>query len=205
VSEGHAVTERRAEVVERPVTYAYRPSALGSLREFSLSDDGIDWVAGVQSGHIPYRDIFHVRMSYRPITMQPHRFVTELWAKDAPKLQIASTSWKSVAEQQRLDQPYSAFVRELHHHISATPTSARLERGSSPLVYWPSLFVFIVVALGLAALIVRTLQFGAYSGAALAGAFLALFLWQGGNFIQRNRPGIYGPDLLPKDVMPRPP
>ena len=204
MSEGHAVTERPAEVVERPVTYAYRPSALGSLREFSLSGDGIDWVAGVQSGHVLYRDIFHVRMSYRPITMQPHRFVTELWAKDAPKLQIVSTSWKSVAEQKRLDQAYSAFVRELHRHISVA-TSARLERGSSPLIYWPSLFVFVVVAIGLAALIVRTLQFGAYGGAALVGTFLVLFLWQGGNFIQRNRPGIYSADTLPKDVMPWPP
>lgn len=195
--------EPRAEVVERPVTYAYRPSAWGALREFSLSDDGIDWVAGVRSGCVPYRDIRHLRMSYRPTSMQSHRFITELWAKDATKLQIASTSWKSMTEQQRLDQPYSAFVRELHRRIAATPTRVRFERGSSPLLYWPSLLVFVAVGLGLAALVVRALQFATYGGAALVSAFLVLFLWQGGNFIQRNRPGVYSANELPKDVMPQ--
>jgi len=197
------VIEQRAEVLERPATYAYRPSAMGALREFNLSDDGIDWVAGVQSGHVPYRNIRQLRMSYRPTSMQSHRFVTELWANDAPKLQIASTSWKSVAEQQRLDQRYSAFVRELHRRIAATPTIVRFERGSSPLLYWPSLLVFLAVGLGLAALIVRALQFVTYGGAVLVGVFLVLFLWQGGNFIRRNRPGVYNANALPTDVMPR--
>ncbi|HYC16295.1 MAG TPA: hypothetical protein VEC94_03735 [Pseudolabrys sp.] len=135
--------------------------------------------------------------------MQSHRFITELWAKDATKLQIASTSWKSMTEQQRLDQPYSAFVRELHRRIAATPTRVRFERGSSPLLYWPSLLVFVAVGLGLAALVVRALQFATYGGAALVSAFLVLFLWQGGNFIQRNRPGVYSANELPKDVMPQ--
>jgi hypothetical protein len=197
------VIEPPSDTTGRAITYAYRLSALGPFREFRLSDDGIDWVAGVQSGHVPYRNIRHLRMSYRPTSMQLHRFVTELWADGAPKLQIVSSSWKSVAEQERLDESYSAFVRELHGRISSAPTSARLERGSSPIVYWPSLVVFVVVALGLAMLIIRELQFGAFSGAAFVCTFLALYLWLGGNFIRRNRPGVYRVDTLPKDVMPR--
>jgi hypothetical protein len=192
------VTEAAVEAV----TYAYRPSVMGAAREFKLSNDGIDWTAGVRSGHIPYRDIRRLRMMYRPASMQSQRFVTELWGKGAPKLTITSTSWKSMFEQERQDQSYSVFVRELHHRISIATTSARFEQGHSPLIYWPGLAVFVAVALGLAALIARAMQAGAFGGAAFIGAFLALYLWQSENFFQRNRPGIHGPDALPKNVMP---
>jgi hypothetical protein len=198
------VVESSTDISRRPVSYAYRPSAFGPLRTFTLSEDGIDWVAGIQSGHLPYRNIRSLRMSFRPTSMQPRRFVVELWGEGAPKLQIASSTWKSITEQERLDQPYSAFVRDLHSRISNAGGSARFLQGSSPLIYWPSLAVFVVVALGLAALAVRALRAGTWSGAALVAVFLALFVWQGGNFIRRNRPRAYEADALPSDVMPTP-
>jgi len=143
-------------------------------------------------------------MSFRPTSMQPQRFVVELWGEGAPKLQVASCTWKSITEQERLDQSYSAFVQDLHSRISNAGGSARFLQGRSPLIYWPSLAVFVLVALGLAALFVRALRADTLSGAALVAAFLALFVWQGGNFIRRNRPRAYEADALPKDVMPTP-
>jgi lipopolysaccharide export LptBFGC system permease protein LptF len=196
------VTESPLDAAGNVVTYAYRPSVMGAVREFKLSDDGIDWAAGVRSGHIPYRNIRLLRMSYRPTSIQSQRFVTELWGEGAPKLTINSSSWKSMVEQERLDQSYSAFIRELHLRISKVATSARFAQGSRPLIYWPSLVVFVAVALALAGLIARALQIGASGGAAFVGAFLALYLWQGGNFLRRNRPGEYCPGALPKEVMP---
>jgi hypothetical protein len=63
-----------------------------------------------------------------------------------------------MVEQERLDQSYSAFLRELHRRMSTTKGAARFEHGGHPLVYWPSLAIFLVVALGLAALVVETLR-----------------------------------------------
>ena len=137
------------------------------------------------------------------MTMQSYRFVTELWAEGAPKLQIVSSSWKSLVEQERLDETYLAFVRELHRRIDVAAAPVRFEQGANPLVYWPGLIVFVAVALGLAALIAYALQVGAARGAALSCGFLALLLWQFGNFFRRNRPRVYHPDRLPPDVMPR--
>ena len=59
------------------------------------------------------------------------------------------------------------------------------------------------MALGLAFLVVRALQADAKGGAAVIGGFLALFLWQGGNFFGRNRPCLYRPDALPAELMPK--
>jgi len=70
-------------------------------------------------------------------------------------------------------------------------------------MYWPGVAAFVVVALGLSALIVRALEAHALGGATLIGLFLLLFVWQAGKFFRRNRPGEYRPDALPPEVLPR--
>ena len=109
-----------------------------------------------------------------------------------------------MVEQERLDRSYSDFVRELHRRIARAMSPTRFERGTSPLIYWPGLAIFVAVALGLAGGAVQALHAGAYAGAAFAGGFLALYLWQIENFLRRNRPGTYSPEALPKEVMPPP-
>ena len=193
----------RAEVGEGAIAYSYRPSLLGAAWEFKLAGDGLDWAAGRKAGHIPFRNLRCLRMSYRPASMQSHRFMTELWAEGAPKLEIVSSSWKSMVEQERLDRPYTAFVGELHRRIALADVPARFEQGSNPILYWPGLAAFVGVALGLALLVVRALQAEAKGGATFVAFFLVLFLWQGGNFFRRNRPGLYRPDALPAELMPK--
>ena len=48
-----------------------------------------------------------------------YRFLTEVWTADGPKLQIASTSWKSLVEHERLDEAYRVFVTELCRRVGA--------------------------------------------------------------------------------------
>ena len=195
--------EQVADATGETVSYSYRPSLLGAPREFSLTGQGIDWVAGLRSGTVAFDRVRKLRVSYRPNSMQSHRFVTELWADGSPKLQIVSSSWKSMMEQERLDGAYSSFIRELHRRVLQANGATQFERGSNPLVYWLGIMVFAGAGIGLAALIVRALQAGAPTSAAIVGAFLVLYLWQAGNFFRRNRPGTYRPDSLPADVMPR--
>jgi len=184
-------------------TYSYRPSLLGAAWEFRLTGDGIEWSAGRQSGRVAFAKVRRLRMSYRPANMQSHRFVTEVWADGAPKLQIVSCSWKSMVQQERLDKPYSAFIAELHRRVAQSGAAASFEQGSNPLIYWPGLVMFAGVGIGLLLLVVRALQADAMGGAAFIGAFFVLFLWQGGNFFRRNRPGVYRPDALPAVLMPQ--
>ena len=194
--------ERAGEAAER-TAFAYRASMFGAAREFRLAGDGLEWTIGRQSGRIPFGAVRRLRMSFKPANMQWQRFLTEVWADGTPKLEIVSTSWKSLVEQERLDQRYTAFVTELHRRIALAAAPARFERGRSPFLYWPSLIVFAGVALVAAMLIVRALQSDAKGGAAFIAGFLVLFLWQGGNFFRRNRPGLYRPDALPAELMPK--
>lgn len=186
-------------------TYSFRPSLLGAPWEFRLTAGGMDWTAGHRSGRLRYRDVRRVRLSFKPAGIQTHRFLTEIWAEGTPKLQIASTSWKSMVEQERFDDAYAAFVGELHARIAdAAPTGAvRFERGTNPFAYWPGLVLYGVVGLGLIAVVVRALELHTLGPAAFVAAFVALFLWQGANFFRRNWPGTYRPDALPEQLLPR--
>lgn len=183
--------------------YGYRPSLMGAPWQFKLAEDGIEWSAGRRTGHIPYRNIRRLRMSFRPANMQTQRFLTEVWADGESTLKISSSSWKSVVEQERLDKAYSAFVGELHRRIARAAAPARFEQGSNPLLYWLGLAVFVGVVCGLGLLVVRGLQAEAWSGAAFIAAFLALCLWQGSVFFQRNRPGFYRAEAPPAALLPK--
>jgi hypothetical protein len=188
---------------QQTLDYAYRPSLLGAPIEFRLQGNVLDWTAGPRSGRVPLRDVRLVRMSFKPGSMQPYRFITELWAEGAPRLEIVSSSWKSMVEQERLDAPYVGFVTELHRRITLAGAPARFQQGKHALLYLPGLALFVVVGLLLAALVPRALQAHTLGGAAFIIAFLALFLWQGGNFFRRNRPGSYRPDALPPELLPK--
>jgi hypothetical protein len=95
------------------VVYAYKPSLMGAPFEFRLAPDALEWRRGGSAGRAPYGRIRRIRLGFRPMTMQNYRFLTEVWITDGPKLQIASTSWKSLVEHERFDAAYRAFVTEL--------------------------------------------------------------------------------------------
>jgi hypothetical protein len=201
------MTDVSAPSAADDVAYSYRPSLLGAAWSFRLTDGGLAWEAGRKSGLIPFRAIRSVRLSYKPVSMQQQRFLTEIWAEGAPKLEIVSSSWKSMVEQERLDKTYAAFVVELHRRLAQVENQGQLpvryEQGRPASLYWPGFAVFTGVALGLAWLTVRALESGAMAGAVFVAAFMLLFLWQGGNFFRRNRPGRYSPDALPAVLMPK--
>jgi hypothetical protein len=143
-----------------------------------------------------------MRLSYRPTTMQSHRFMLEIWPEGGGRLKLLSVSWKSIAEQTRQDEAYVTFVHALHRRTHAAAAGVRCERGVPAIQYWIGLILFAAVSLALAALFVRGVQAGSWAGAAFIAAFLALFLWQLGNFFKRNRPGRYTADALPEDLLP---
>jgi len=187
----------------REFDYAFKASLLGAPMEYRLADDALEWRKGAYAGRAAYGRIRRMRLSFRPMTMQPYRFLAEVWPADAPKLQIASTSWKSVFEQQRLDGEYGTFVIELNRRVAGARGNTIFVTGSPVFIYWPGAAVFVGAAFGVAALGVRALQSGAFAAAGFIAAFFALFIWQAGNFFLRNRPAAYDPHAVPQRVLPK--
>lgn len=183
--------------------YAYKPSLLGGVWTFQLAPEALIWTIGSASGRVPYADIRHIRMAFRPVTLQSYRFLTEIWSDKNPKIPIASASWKSMMEQERLDDSYARFVRALHQKIAEARGTPQLQAGAVPLLYWPGLVIFAGICLAVAALITRALQQGETGATLFLLGFFVLLLWQLGGFFKRNRPRTYTIDALPADVLPK--
>jgi len=182
--------------------YSHKPSLIGAAWDLRLRPDALEWRTSRHAGRIQYGSIARVRLSYRPVALQSRRFVAEIWQLGKPRLAIPSTSWRSVTEQERQDQAYGAFIRELHRRISRFGAQVSYEAGLPFFVYWPGLVLFAATGLALVALIVRGLQAGAFAGAALVGIIFVPLLWQSGTFFWRNQPGRYRPDALPERLVP---
>lgn len=194
--------DQDGEAPDDPV-YAFKPSLMGAPSAFRLRSEGLAWQIGRRSGLLRYGRIRAVRLSYRPVTMQGHRFVTEIWSQDSPKIQIVSVSWRSLVEQQRQDAPYAAFIAELHRRIAAAGTAAQFTTGLPVLTYWLGVVVFAGVMIAMGVMVVRAMRLEQWAASAMIGAFFLVFAYQIGNYFRRNRPGAYRPDAIPADALPR--
>jgi branched-subunit amino acid transport protein len=137
--------------------------------------------------------------------MQSHRFIAEIWSPDSPKIQIASVSWRSIMEQERLDRAYSEFVTELHRRIAAAGGEVQFSSGVPAAIYWLGVVVFAAVMIAIVIMAGRSALAMQWTSAAIVAAFLAVFVWQIGGYFLRNRPGRYRPDAIPPGIMPKAP
>lgn len=183
--------------------YAFKASLAGAMCQFTLKPDALHWQVGRRSGSARYERIRAVRLSYRPVTMQSHRFVAEIWPSEAAKIQIVSVSWRSMFDQQRLDAAYAAFIAELHRRIAAAGGATQFSTGLPAVTYWIGVVVFAAVLLATAALALRAVRFAQWSASAVVAVFFAVFAYQIGNYFHRNRPAPYRPDELPAAVLPK--
>ena len=194
---------RDAHVSAPAISYAYKPALYGAVWQFRLTPDALEWDAGARGGRVRFADIRRMRLSYRPVSMQNQRFLAEIWPLRGEKLQVASTSWRSMVDQPRQDAAESAFVLELHRRLVGARADVACESGAPALRYWPGVVMFAGVVLALSALTVHAIAAGQWPAVALVATVLALFLLQqAGTFVVRNRPGRYRADAPPRGLLP---
>jgi hypothetical protein len=184
-------------------TYEFKASLVGAMCQFKLMPEGLHWQVGRRTGNARYDRLRAVRLSYRPVTMQSYRFVTEIWPADQPKIQIVSVSWRSMVSQQRLDAAYTGFIIELHRRIAAAGARTQFSTGLPVVTYWVGVVVFSGVMLATAVLALRAVQIAQWSASAVIVIFFAVFAYQLGQYFYRNRPQRYQPDRIPAHVLPK--
>jgi hypothetical protein len=182
--------------------YAYKASLVGSAHQFELTEQGLSWRVAGRTGLWPYEDIACVRLSYRPVSMQARRFRADLGKSDGGRLAIFSTSWQTAALMAPQDKDYRAFIVELHSRMAKAASGAVLTGGLQPRLYAAAIACVALLAVAMTGLLLRSLATGEWAGALFLVGFAALFAWQVGGFIRRNRPVTYSFDELPKALLP---
>jgi hypothetical protein len=182
--------------------YAYKASLIGSAHLFELTEQGLSWRSGGRTGLWSYADIAGVRLSYRPVSMQARRFRADIRNADGGRLAIFSTSWQTAALMAPQDRDYRAFIVELHRRMAEAGSRATLAGGLHPRLYAAAILCVGLLAVAMTALLLRSVVTGEWAGALFLVGFAALFAWQVGGFLARNRPLIYGFDDLPQALLP---
>ncbi|WP_407180174.1 hypothetical protein [Bradyrhizobium sp. STM 3562] len=184
------------------IRYAYKASLIGAAHQFELTDAGSGWRLAGRSGAWAYGDIAAIRLSFRPVSMQAHRFRADIRHIDGGRITILSTSWQTSALMAPQDQDYRAFMHELHARMADAGSRAALTGGLSRQTYAGALALIALLAVAMAGLLVRALAMREFAGAAFIVGFAALFAWQVGGFIRRNRPLAYSFDRIPERLLP---
>jgi hypothetical protein len=183
-------------------SYAYKASLIGAAQQFELREAGLSWRFAGRSGVWPYADITAIRLSYRPVSMQSHRFRADITHVSGARLAIVSTSWQTAALMAPQDGDYRAFIVELHERMARAGSNAALSSGLAPNTYAIGVAFVVLLATAMAALLIRSLATGEFAGALFLVGFTALFGWQVGGFIRRNRPLSYGFGHIPQMLLP---
>jgi len=184
------------------ISYAYKASLIGSAHRFELTDEGLSWHIAGRSGLWRYRDISAIRLSFRPVSMQQHRFRADLRHVDGGRIAILSTSWQTAALMAPQDTGFRDFIIALHARMEEAGSHPVLTAGLGRIAYSGALALLAVLAVAMAGLFIRALTTGQWVGALFIVGFVALFAWQIGGFIRRNQPRSYSFDALPRTLLP---
>jgi hypothetical protein len=182
--------------------YAYKASLIGAAHRFELTDEGLSWQIGGRSGVWPYAGISAIRLSYRPVSMQSRRFRADIESAAHGRIAILSTSWQTAALMAPQDRDYRAFITQLHARMKQAASQATLTGGLRPRIYVLAVVLLILVAIAMAGLFIRAVAVGEWAGVLFLVGFAALFAWQIGGFVSRNRPRAYTFDRLPEALLP---
>jgi hypothetical protein len=182
--------------------YAYKASLIGAAHQFELTDGGLAWRVAGKSAVWPYADIAAIRLSYRPVSMQSRRFRADIENSGNARFAILSTSWQTAALMAPQDQDYRAFITQLHARMAEAGSKASLTAGLRPRIYVAAVIFLMLVAVAISGLLIRAIATGEFAGVLFLVGFAALFGWQIGGFIRRNRPQTYSFDALPKALLP---
>jgi hypothetical protein len=184
------------------VHYAYKASLIGAAHQFELTGDGLSWRIAGRSGVWPYAEISAIRLSFRPVSMQSRRFRADIENLSGARIAIVSTSWQTAALMAPQDHDYRAFITRLHERMERAGSNAALTGGLRPRVYAAAVAVLTLVACAISGLFVRAVATGELAGTLFLLGFAALFAWQIGGFVRRNRPRGYAFEHLPQALLP---
>src|ERR1700738_1662692 len=180
------------------VRYTYKASLIGAAHQFELTDNGLSWRIAGKTGLWPYAGISAIRLSYRPVSMQSRRFRADIDNADGGRIAIVSTTWHTAALMAPQDRDYRAFIAQLHRRMAQAGSMATLIGGLGPRAYAAAIALLVLVAIAISGLFARAIATGEFAGALFLAGFTALFAWQIGGFVRRNRPRVYTFDQLPE-------
>jgi hypothetical protein len=175
---------------------------IGSGNSYRLGPHSLEWNIGGYAGQVAYPMIAMIRLGFRPSNFGGRRFVAEIWPRSGAKIEIASSSFKSMVAMEDQGPEFRAFIGELHRRVAAAGGGCRFEAGFAAWRWWPMFAVTVAAAAVLVYVAAMTIASGDRGTTLLIAGFIVLFAWQMWPLVSRNRPERYDPASIPERVLP---
>jgi predicted anti-sigma-YlaC factor YlaD len=133
--------------------------------------------------------------------MQNRRFRADITNRNGGRIAILSTS-KQTAALMEPQAGYRGFIMQLHRRLADAGSDATLGAGLRPGTYRLLVSAVVFFGIAMAVLLVRALATGEFAGVIFILGFAALFAWQIGGFIRRNRSRNYTFVAVPQNLLP---
>lgn len=169
-----------------------------------LTDDAlvVDEAGEPRSGAF-FDRISEVHLAYTPTRVARNRFRARIVYRDGGMTELFNTHYAGIAEFPELNEPYTAFITELHRRLAAKGKDVRYRRGSGMGGYianWLlTVFIFAMIALAFVLLVAWGLVWIAVIKLAIILFFVPTLI----RFMLKSKPGTYDPLAIPEDVLPR--
>jgi hypothetical protein len=134
--------------------------------------------------------------------MQSRRFRADIDHVSGGRIAILSTTWQTAALMAPQDHDYRVFIAQLHERMEKAGSRAALIGGLRPRIFAAAIVFLTLVAIAISGLLVRAIATGEFAGVLFLLGFAALFAWQIGGFVRRNKPQAYTFDRLPEALLP---
>jgi hypothetical protein len=184
------------------VRYAFKAALIGAAHQFELTDDGLSWRIAGKSGVWPYTSISSIRLSYRPVSMQSRRFRADIEREGGGHIRLLSITWQTATLMAPQGKDFHDFIVQLHRRMAEAGSHAALIGGLSRRAYLAAAVVLGLLGIAMAGLFIRAIATLEFTGALFLLGFAALFAWQVGGFVRRNRPQTYTFEHLPEGLLP---
>ena len=172
----HCVTTTRPPT---DPTYAFKPSLMGAMCQFTLRPDALEWQIGRRSGRIRYdarsRDPPVVPAGDDAVASLHHRNLVRRQSEDSDRLGVLAQHHGAGAP----GQAYASFIVPSCRPWPSSPADAAGATGAGkfstglPLVtYWLGVVVFGAVMVATGGLVVRAMRLGQWSATAIVGDVL---------------------------------
>ncbi|MCA1999731.1 MAG: hypothetical protein LDL25_08075 [Hyphomicrobiales bacterium] len=187
-----------------PLAYAHRGKPYSAETQLTLDTGSLIAERGRSRQVFALDRIERIRLAFTPRNTARLAFTCEVRAADGRSVRFDNLSWKSLIETERLDRDFRTFVLALAARARAANPATRLEAGVTRLRHR----LMLVFGAGLVLALIAAAVIAAGKGSALVMLFaigLAAYLgfWLR-DFLIRNRPRSFTPEVPPEGVLPAP-
>jgi len=183
------------------LTYSQKPRPAAFEVAYTLKGDRLVIDTGRKVDEVRLDAVTSLRLSYDPRSFAQRAYVTRLTLRTGRTIRFSSVHWKSMIE--AATQPgYGAFVGRLVQAVAAANPRVVLAAGKPRIMWLATAGLTLATLAAVVVFVARALAAGSPAAAGFGVLVGLAGVWQLEPMVRLNRPRVFAPEAVPRDLLP---